>query len=318
MRDAYTHPQRRHARLTRPRGVVMQTPASISRRDLLKAGGALVVSFAFAVEPRRSEGRSGDQDATQTAASSRDNTRPLDPGQVDGLLAIHGDGSVTLYTSKVDVGTGVRIALAQMAAEELGVAPARISVVEGDTSLCPDQGGTGGSTGLTRGGTEIRAAAATARRALLELGAAQLNGPASGLTITDGEVRPLAGGPGVGIGTLIGDRRFALKVDAMAPLTPAARHTSIGKPLPRPDVPDKCTGRHTYVQDFTLPGLVHGRVIRPPALGATLVSVDESSLRGIFDTRVVRIENFVAVVAKDEWAAVRAATVLKATWTNWE
>src|SRR6185436_19193159 len=103
-----------------------------------------------------------------------------------------------------------------------GVSPTRITVVEGDTGLCPDQGGTGGSTGLTRGGTEIRAAAATARRALLELGATQLNRPAGGLTIIDGEVRPLAGGAGVGIGTLIGDRRFALKVDAKAPLTPAA------------------------------------------------------------------------------------------------
>jgi CO/xanthine dehydrogenase Mo-binding subunit len=294
--------------------MLTHAPASISRRDLLKAGGALVVSFAFAVGPRRSEGRG----AAQTPASSGNAARPLDPGEVDGLLAIHADGSVTLYTSKVDVGTGLRIALAQMAAEELGVAPTRVSVVEGDTSLCPDQGGTGGSTGLTRGGTEIRAAAATARRALLELGAAQLNRPAAGLTITDGEVRPLTGGAGVGIGTLIGDRRFALKVDAKAPLTPAARHTSIGKPLLRPDVPDKCTGRHVYVQDFTLPGMLHGRIIRPPAIGATLVSVDESSLRGIPDTRVVRIESFLAVVAKDEWAAVRAAAALKATWTNWE
>jgi len=296
----------------------MQTPASISRRDLLKAGGALVVSFAFAVGPRRSEGRSESLSVAQTQTSAGDNGRPLDPGQVDGLLAIAADGSVTVYTSKVDVGTGMRMALAQMAAEELGVAPSRVSVVEGDTGLCPDQGGTGGSTGLVRGGTEIRAAAATARRALLGLGAARLNRPATELTITDGEVRPLAGGAGVGIGTLIGDRRFALKVDNMAPLTPAARHTSIGKPLLRPDVPDKCTGRHVYVQDFAVPGMLHGRVIRPPAIGATLISVDESSLRGIPDARVVRVENFLAVVAKDEWAAVRAATTLKATWTTWE
>jgi len=163
-----------------------------------------------------------------------------------------------------------------------------------------------------------KSAAATARRALLELGSARLNHPAAGLTIAGGEVRPIAGGTGIGIGTLIGDRRFALKVDAMAPLTPAARHTVIGKPLLRPDVPDKCTGRHVYIQDFTLPGMLHGRVVRPPAIGATLVSVDESSIRGIPDTRVVRIENFLAVVSKDEWAAVRAVTALRATWTNWE
>ena len=140
----------------------MQIPDLISRRDLLKAGGAIVVSFAFAAAPRRAHAQAG---GAPTVAD-----RPIDPGEVDGLLAIHADGSVTLYTSKVDVGTGMRMALAQMAAEELGVSPSHVSVVEGDTATCPDQGGTGGSTGLVRGGTEIRAAAATARRALLTLG----------------------------------------------------------------------------------------------------------------------------------------------------
>jgi len=166
-----------------------------------------------------------------------------------------------------------------------------------------------------RGGTEIRAAAATARRALLQMGATQLNRPAGDLTIADGQVRPRAGGAGVGIGTLIGDRRFALKVDRNAPLTPPAQHAAIGKPLLRPDVPAKCTGRHVYVQDFTLPGMLHGRIVRPPVIGATLVSVDESSLRGIPDVRVVRVGHFLAVAARDEWAAVRAATALKATWS---
>ncbi|HEY3162483.1 MAG TPA: molybdopterin cofactor-binding domain-containing protein [Vicinamibacterales bacterium] len=286
----------------------MQT-IELTRRDLLKAGGALVVSFAFGMVPRRAGAQTG-------AAAGSD--RPLDAGEVDGLLAIHPDGSVTLYTSKVDVGTGVRIAFAQMAAEELGVSPSRVSVIEGDTATCPDQGGTGGSTGLVRGGTEIRAAAATARRALLQLGATRLNRPVGDLTIVDGEVRPSAGGMGVGIGTLIGDRRFAMKVDRNAPLTPPSQHAAIGKPLLRPDVPAKCTGRHTYVQDFTLPGMLHGRIVRPPAIGATLVSVDESSLRGIPDVRVVRVKDFLAVVSKDEWAAVRAATALKATWNQRE
>src|SRR2546426_2574798 len=289
MRHAHTHRARRPARLA---GVAMQTSDRMSRRDLLKAGGAIVVSFAFAVTPRRV--------TAQTGAAPGAGGRPVDPSEVDGLLAIHADGSVTLYTSKVDVGTGMRMALAQMAAEELGVSPSRVSVVEGDTAICPDQGGTGGSTGLVRGGTEIRAAAATARRALLALGATQLNRSAADLTIVDGVVRPApsvvegprAGGAGVGIGSLIGDRRFALKVDRNAPLTPPSQLAAIGKPLLRPDVPAKCTGRHTYVQDFTTPGMVHARVVRPPAIGATLVSVDESSLRGIPDARVVRVNNF--------------------------
>ena len=281
----------------------MQT--TMTRRDLLKAGGAIVVSFAFPLSAR---------DALAQGAVAPD--RPVDSGEVDGLLAIHADGSVTLYTSKVDVGTGIRIALAQMAAEELGVSPARVTVVEGDTATCPDQGGTGGSTGLIRGGTEIQAAAATARRALLQMASTRMNRPAADLTIVDGEVRPRAGGPGLGIGTLIGERRFSLKVDRNAPLTAPAQHVAIGTPLPRPDVPAKCTGRHVYVQDFALPDMLHARIVRPPSIGATLLSIDETSLRGIPDARAVRVQNFLAVVARDEWAAVRGATALKPTWNE--
>ena len=193
---------------------------------------------------------------------------------------------------------------------------ARITVVDGDTGLCPDQGGTGGSTGLTRGGAEVRQAAATARQALLALGAARLNQPAANLTIANGEVRPLAGGAGVAVAALVGDRRLSVKVDPKAPLREPSRYSVVGQGLPRPDMPDKCTGRQMYVHDFTLPGMLHARVIRPAAIGATLISVDETSLGGIPDVRVVRIESFLAVVAKDEWAAVRAAAALKATWSD--
>ena len=97
--------------------------------------------------------------------------------QVDSFLAFHADGSVTIYTSKVDVGTGLRIAMSQMAAEELGIPVERVSLVEGDTALVPDHGGTGGSTGVPRGGVDVRQAAATARQAILNLGAAQLKRP---------------------------------------------------------------------------------------------------------------------------------------------
>src|SRR5437870_9887471 len=206
----------------------MNTLTSISRRDLLKAGGALVVCFSW-------ESLLPEFGAAQIVATASP-ARPLDPADVDSFFAIHSDGAITLYTGKVDIGTGLRIAVAQMAAEELGVPAERISVVDGDTGLCPDQGGTGGSTGLTRGGAEVRQAAATARQALLALGATRLNRPAGELTIVDGEVRPLAGGAGVGIGTLVGDRRFSLKVDSNAPLREAARYRVGGKPLAGPDV----------------------------------------------------------------------------------
>ncbi|MCC7417958.1 MAG: xanthine dehydrogenase family protein molybdopterin-binding subunit [Acidobacteria bacterium] len=275
---------------------------SLSRRDLLRAGGVLIVSFACGpLRPRhaRAQGAPG---------------KPLDPAQVDSFLAVHADGSVTVYSGKVDVGTGLRVAIAQLAGEELGVPAERIRVIDGDTALCPDQGSTGGSNGLTRGGAEVRQAAATARQALLSLAAARLGVPPAELAIADGIVRPARGGAGAAIGELVGDRRLALTVDPNAPLRAPSTYAVVGRSLPRPDVPAKSTGRHLYVHDFTLPDMLHARVIRPAAPGATLVSVDESSIGGISGVRIVRIEDFLAVVAKDEWAAVRAAGALRAVW----
>ena len=282
----------------------------VSRRELLKSGSALVVSFAFGAALPRSL-------AAQTG-QSRELGKLLDPREVDSFLAVYADGSVTVYTGKVDLGTGLRIAVRQMVAEELGLPIGRVSLVEGDTGLTPDQGGTGGSSGLTGGGVAVRQAAATARQALLALGADELKRPATELTLVDGQVRPKAGGPGVSIGALIGGKRFSLKVDPQAPRQDPKTYAVVGQPILRPDVPGKCTGEHVYVQDFTLPNLLHGRVVRPPTIGATLVSVDESSIRQIPDVRIVRDHNFLGVVAKNEWAAVRAARELKATWSDWQ
>jgi CO/xanthine dehydrogenase Mo-binding subunit len=185
--------------------------------------------------------------------------------------------------------------MTQMVAEELGIPVERIAFVEGDTALTPDQGGTGGSTGIPRGGVELRQAAATARQALLKMGA--------NVNMTN-------------IGAIAGGKRLDLKVDAKAPLKDPATYTIVGKPLLRPDVPAKCTGRNVYVQDHSIPGMLHGRVIRPPSVGATLQSVDESSIRNIPGVRVVRIQNFLGVVAPDEWAAIRAAKALKTAWSE--
>ena len=242
-----------------------------------------------------------------------DTGRPLDANEVDSFLAIGGDGAVTIYTSKVDVGTGVATAICQMAAEELGIPMTRFSVVQGDTALTPDHGGTGGSSGVPRGGVHIRQASATAREALLKMAAERLKRPAAELTLADGRVQP----GGITIASLIGGKRLALKIDPKAPMKKPAEYTVVGKPFLRPDVPAKCTGRQTYIQDFSVPGMLHGRVVRPPGLGAKLLSVDESSIRGIPDVRIVRIESFLGVVAKDEWAAIRAARELKAQWSDW-
>lgn len=280
--------------------------AALSRRTLLQSGGALVVSIGLA-KPGLGQ---------VLAGAERLMGKTLDPGELDGLFAIHGDGSVTLFSGKVDLGQGLRIAYKQIVAEELGIGVERVALVEGDTALTPDQGPTAGSSGIQRGGVHIRRAAATAREALIRIATEQLGQPVDELETANGEVRPRSGGKGIGFGALIGDRRFALKVDPKAKLKDPDAYTVVGQPLPRPDVPAKVTGTHMYVHDFKLPGMLHGRAIRPPSVGAKLVSVDEASIKHIPGAKVVRVNDFLGVVAEDEWDAVGAAKALKATWSD--
>ena len=276
----------------------------ISRRAFIAGSGALVVTFA--TRPTLAQPLSG---------VDRFLGKPVAPDLVDSYLAIHADGSVTLFVGKVDIGTGNRIAMRQIAGEELDIPLERITMIEGDTALTPNQGATAGSYGIARGGMQLRQAAATARHALVGLAAQRLNRPAGELEVVDGVVRTRDGAASVGYGELIGDRAFNLKLDPGAPRTPHDRFRFVGKPLPRPDLPAKVTGHFRYLHDLTRPGMLHARVIRPPAHGATLMSVDESSIASVAGARVVRIQNFLAVVAEREWDAVRAARQLKTQWT---
>ena len=275
-----------------------------SRRAILK-GGALTVGFALTGLP-------ADAIAESVVAAPR----TLDPKEVDSFFAVNGDGTVTLYCGKVDLGQGLRISIPQIAAEELGVGVDKIKFVEGDTALTPDQGRTSGSTGIQRGGMQIRQAAATARKALIDLAAQRLNAKPEDLMATDGKVRPKAGGTGVSFANLIAGRQFELKLDPKAPLKDPASYTIVGKPLARPDVPAKCFGTHVYTHDFAVLDMLHARVIRPAAVGAKLVSVDESSIKDIPGAKVVRVKDLLAVVADDEWSAIRASRALRARWSE--
>jgi nicotinate dehydrogenase subunit B len=279
-----------------------------TRREFLQQGGALIVTFSLgAPDTARAQG-----------AAARTKTVAAD--EVDAFLAIAPDGTVTVYTGKVDLGTGTRTALPQMAAEELDIPYETVKLVEGDTALTPDQGPTWGSLTIQASGVQIRQAAATARKALLDLAGQRLGVAPGELEIRDGVVRAKADpAKRVTYGELVGGQEFRLKLDKSAPLKEPGRYTIVGQSIPRVDVPAKVTGEFTYMQDFRVPGMLHARVIRPPAMGATLVAVDESSVRGIAGfTRIVRLGSFLAVVAETEWAAVKAARQLKATWTPWE
>ncbi len=285
----------------------MSKPFIPSRRDVLKTGGALVVGFSLA-------GHAQQGFAEQTAAA-----KPLALTSVDTFLAIDSAGAVTIYSGKVDLGTGVRTALAQIAAEELEVPFRSVTIVQGDTALTPDQGPTFGSLSIQVGGVQIRNACALAKNALLELAAKHLGANVTELKTADGVIR--SGDKKVGYGELIAGKAFSLTLDHRKP--PATKDAKafkiVGTSIPRVDIPDKVTGKFTYMHDLSVPGMLHGRVVRPPAIGAQLQSVDEASVQGIPGiVRIVREGNFLGIVAENEWAAVKASQEIKATWSAWE
>src|SRR5580693_4733686 len=175
-------------------------PHQVTRRAILK-GGALTVGFAFAGIPNLAPSQSVVLEP-----------RSLDPKNVDTFLSVNRDGTVTVFCGKVDLGQGLRIAIRQIAGEELGIGVDKIEYIEGDTALTPNQGRTSGSTGIQRGGMQIRQAAATARKALIDLAAQRLNLKSEDLITTDGEVRPKAGGAGIRFARLIDGRQFDLKL----------------------------------------------------------------------------------------------------------
>jgi len=290
-----------------------------SRRTFFGAGGSLVIGFALGGRAL-AQGQQAPAAAGPSApAGGAAVAKSVAIDDVDGFLAIGADGKVTLFSGKVDLGTGVRTALTQMAAEELDVPIERITFVQGDTALTPDQGPTYGSLSIQNGGMQIRQAAATARKQLVETAAQRLGVSTTELVVEDGTVRRRSGGPGVGYGELVGGRDFSLKVDKDITTKDPTQFRVVGKSVQRLDIPEKTTGRFTYMHDFRLDGMLHARVVRPPALQAQLREVDEASVQGIPGlVKIVREGNFLGVIAESEWSAVRASQELKVTWSGWQ
>jgi len=277
---------------------------TLNRREFLAAGGSLVVSFALAPGVL----------AQQPAA-----VKTVSASEVDGFLAIGADGTVTVYSGKVELGTGVRTALLQIAAEELDVPLERMKMVEGDTLLTPDQGATTSSVSISRGGVEIRRAAATARAALVNEAAKVLGVPAEQLTTQNGAVVSRSDGRSVPYSRLVGGRNFSLKVDAKARVKDPTTYRLVGKPVPRVDIPEKVAGTFVFMHDYRVPGMLHARVIRPPTMRGRLTGLDDTAARKIPGyVGTVRKNDFLAVVAREEWAAIRAARAVRAEWAKWE
>jgi nicotinate dehydrogenase subunit B len=269
-----------------------------SRRDFLKTGGALIVSF-----------RSAAQGPFDTHASH------IDPKQLDSWLAVNADGSVTAHTGKCDFGQGMLTAQTQLVAEELCVPLARVKLIQCDTAVTPDQGTTSGSqsTPTNFNGENLALAAATAREALLHMAAQKWGAAPDRLTVAEGVVADPSGRR-VTYAELVGGRQFHLPVDANAKRRPASQWTVLGKPVPSLDRASLMTGRFEFVHSMRVPEMLHGRVVRPPGMGATLLSVDQASVRHITGARVVVRKDFVGVVAQTQHQAVLAARALAVRW----
>src|SRR5215510_3692814 len=299
------------------RSTAMKT-MDFSRRQFLKGTGALIVSFNL-FPP-----------ATDLFAQVIESTgNAPDPTQLDSWIAVRQDGTITVFTSKVELGTGIETALAQIAAEELDVSWRKIKVDMGDTEKTIDQATTSGSRTIERAGPQIRQAAAAARKELLRLASEKLGAPVDKLAVRDGVVSVAgASSKRISYAQLIGGKRFNVTIQAegkagelklaqdVKPKDPK-EYTTVGKPIPRFDLPPKVTGEAVYVHDVRVPGMLHGRVIRPPTIATEPTNIEEDAVKNIPGfVRVVRQGSFVGVVAKTEWAALRAAQALKVSWAK--
>lgn len=283
-----------------------------TRRDFLKETGGLLIGFSLAEDLLVA--------GTVTAPS---------PALLNSWLRVGNDGAIQVLTGKVDIGMGVGTALRQIVAEELDVALDRIQFVMGDTSETPDQGGVGGSTSISAGARPLRNAAASARYQLLQTASTKLAVPVEQLSVRDGIVSvtadpartisygALAEATGTPDPLKVSGSGFGLNVEGKGKPKDPTSYTVVGQPVHRSDLKLKIMGQATYAPDFRVPGMLHGRVVRPASTGARLQSIDETAARKIPGyVKAVTKGNFVGVVAETEWAAIRAASELKVNWSE--
>ena len=287
----------------------------MNRRDFVKTTGALVVGLA-----------ANDSLFARLAQSPGPYPDP-DFLQLDSWIVIRADNTATFFVGKTDLGQGTGTAFRQIMSDELDIAFDKTSCVMGSTHNTVDQGGSGGSDALQTDGYPMRRVAAEARRVLLEMAAKQLGVPVSHLAVSDGVVSVTEDNTtGVGsltYGDLIGGRQFNVTLSGkntdtttgIAKLKPVQEMKNVGKSPQRHDIPGKVDGTVKWAVDMTAPGMVHARNAKPPVAGATLVSIDEASIRNIPGlVKVVSKGNYVAVVFEREENAIRAARQLKVEW----
>ncbi len=252
--------------------------------------------------------------AAQESGRSRAGREP--PRELSAWLHVGRDGSVTVFTGKVEVGQNIRTSLAQQVAEELRVALESIRMVMGDTDRTPWDAGTFGSRTTPTMGPQLRSAAAAAREALIDLAAERWKADRAGLSAEGGRVVDRASRRSLSYGELTEGRDLVRTVGAEIPLTPPGQWRIAGAAAKKVGGRDFVTGGHKYASDLSRPGMLHGKVLRPPAFKATLASLDASKAETIPGVRVVRDGDFAGVAAPDLSAAERALGALKARWSE--
>src|SRR6195256_5846762 len=331
LRHAYGHPARGQARVRddglREATMTRQEKArQFSRRAMPQPGGALVVWVGMPVGLDTVRGI-GQAFAQGTFAQGT--KPPLTPEQLSSYIAVNADGTVSAFFGKMDMGQGLFVAIGQMVAEELDVPFKAVTVIMGDTATSVNQGGASGSTGIQLGGKQMRMAAAEARRVLVDMAAAKLSLPADALTVTDGVVHSKTDpSKKASYAELIGGRFFNVQLDwnkqmgntlyapGKAQPKKPSEYKIVGKPIAREDIAPKVYAQEDFCTDVKVPGMVHGRMIRPAIAGAVPVKVDESSIQDIPGARVVWDKGFLGVVADKEWDAIKAAQKLKVEWSD--
>lgn len=280
---------------------------SIDRRGFLKAGAAgLIVLFRF------------DRwllDETELAAAGRQGY----PADFNAYLLVKPDGRVTCFVGKIEMGQGPILSLAQLLAEELDVAIESVDMVMGDTDLCPWDMGTFGSLSVRQFGPVLRQAAAEARSVLLQLASEKLQVPVERLTVRNGVVFDTSDRQrSVNYADLTRGRRIERKVESKPPLKSPSSYAVVGKSIPRPDGVEKVTGRAMFAGDIVPPpgGVLHARILRPPAHGATLASVDTSAAEKQPGVVVIRDGDLVAVLHEHRDEADKALQMVTAKWTR--
>jgi nicotinate dehydrogenase subunit B len=250
----------------------------------------------------------------QESGGGRSASRDAEPKELAAWLHIGEDGAVTVFTGKAELGQNIRTSLTQAVGEELRAPVASIRLVMGDTDLTPYEMGTFGSRTTPYMAPLLRRAAAAARNLLVELAAKQWNAEPGKLLATDGKVADPASGRSVEYKDLARGQALAKAVVGEPSLAPASHWKIAGQPLPKIHGADFVTGKHRFTPDTTLNTMLHGKVLRAPSFGATLVSLDASAAQAMPGVTVVHDGNFAGVAAKSQQEAARAVAALRAGW----